>query len=81
MKIIDKEHQMELRENWLSERGLSTKDVLIDEDGDEYVMELAGEGEMEDGRMTQFGSDKRVYLPFKLTSEYIPLPDDEYNPD
>lgn len=76
MKFIDKEHQMEIRENWLSERGRVSKDVLFDDVG-EYIITDSEEGEMEDGRMTTFSEAKKVYLPEQLDSAYIPF--DEFD--
>ncbi len=50
----------EKTEEWLIERGLKFGDVMIDEDGNKYVMQepnLMDEGEPEDG------SFKKVLLP------------------
>lgn len=69
MKFIDKEHQIEMRDAWLSEAGFSRKDVMSDDKG-EYVLldpELMDEGEEEVGNM------KKVYLPKELNEDYTPF--------
>lgn len=64
----DKEDQMQQREEWLSEHGAKSSDVVYDEDGRELIYvepTLMDEGEPEDGRL------KKVYLPKELNSDYL----------
>lgn len=50
------------RTNWLLDHDREESDVMTDADGLEYIMSDKGEGEMEDGVMTEF-SGKKIYLP------------------
>lgn len=50
------------RAEWLLNHDREEGDVMLDADGLEYVMSDVGEGEMEDGSMTEF-SGKKIYLP------------------
>ncbi len=64
----DKEDQMAQREEWLSEHGAKTSDVVWDEEGRELIWvepTLMDEDEPEDGRM------KKIYLPKELNSDYL----------
>lgn len=54
------------RNQWLSDHGVTEKDVMKDEEGHEYIIveaALMDEGEPEDGR------SKKVYLPNDLINE------------
>ncbi len=69
IKIIDEEHKYELITEWLSSRGLSSGDVMNDEEG-EYVIEGEVEGEDEDGSV-YVSKGRKVYLPEELQSSNV----------
>lgn len=51
------------RKELLEEYHRKEKDVMVDEDGREYIISDPSEGEIEDGEMTMFDNGKKIYLP------------------
>ncbi len=55
------DNEFELRAEWLAERSLTESDVLVDEDGIEYVM--LEPAIMDEGENEGSGASRRVDLP------------------
>ena len=56
------------REEFLKQENRTEKDVMRD-DGGEYIVTDSLEGEMEDGKMTEFSKGRKWYLPEEFQSE------------